>query len=118
PAAEIEKLRSAGIDTRISIVGFALEDEKLAAAFRRWSDLGGGAFFDAKDAEGLDRSLTAALRPAFEVVDAQGQVIASGIAGGDAVPVPAGDHTVRIKGRQSSAKSVSVKPKQTAQVTL
>src|SRR5690606_35190856 len=66
PAAEIEKLRSAGIDTRISIVGFALEDEKLAAAFRRWSDLGGGAFFDAKDAEGLDRSLTAALRPAFE----------------------------------------------------
>ena len=64
--------------TRVSIVGFALDDEKLAATFRRWSDAGGGAFFDAKDAAGLDKSLTEALRPGFEVVNAQGQVLASG----------------------------------------
>ncbi|MES1263409.1 MAG: VWA domain-containing protein, partial [Peristeroidobacter soli] len=38
PAAAIERLRKAGISTRISIVGFALEDEKLATTFRRWSD--------------------------------------------------------------------------------
>jgi hypothetical protein len=52
PAGEIEKLRKAGIGTRISIVGFALDEPQLAATFRRWSDLGGGAFFDAKDAAG------------------------------------------------------------------
>ena len=118
PAAAIERLRKAGIGTRVSIVGFALDDEKLAATFRRWSDAGGGAFFDAKDAAGLDKSLTEALRPGFEVLNAQGQVIASGIVGGEAVPAPAGNHTVRIKGRTNAAKPVVVKPKETANVAF
>ena len=57
-----------------------------------------------------------ALRPGYEVVNAQGQVLASGIVGGEAVSVPAGNHTVRIKGRANSAKPVVVKPKETATV--
>jgi len=118
PAGEIERLRKAGIGTRVSIVGFALDDQQLAATFRRWSDLGGGAFFDAKDAAGLEQSLNAALRPGFEVVNAQGQVIASGIVGGDAVAAPAGNHTVRIKGRAAAAKPVTVKSNETANVAL
>jgi Mg-chelatase subunit ChlD len=118
PAAAIERLRKAGIGTRVSIVGFALDDEKLAATFRRWSDAGGGAFFDAKDAAGLDQSLTQALRPGFEVVNAQGQVLTSGQVGGEAVAVPAGSHTVRIKGRANATKPVTVKPKETATVAF
>lgn len=119
PAAEIEKLRKAGIGTRVSIVGFALDDQKLAATFKRWSDLGAGAFFDAKDAAGLDKALTDSLRPGFEVVNAQGQVIASGIVGGEAVSAPAGNHTVRIKGGAAAAgKPVMVKPKETASAVL
>jgi hypothetical protein len=47
PAAAIANLRKAGLTTRVSIVGFALEDQNLASTFRRWSDAGGGAFFDA-----------------------------------------------------------------------
>jgi hypothetical protein len=116
PVAAIASLRKAGVATRVSIVGFALEDATLAATFRRWSDAGGGAFFDAKDAAGLDKSLADALRPGFEVVNAQGQVLATGIAGGDAVTVPAGNHTVRIKGRANSTRPVAVKPKETASV--
>jgi hypothetical protein len=115
PAAAIDRLRKAGIATRVSIVGFALEDEKLAATFRRWADAGGGAFFDAKDAAGLDKSLTEAMRPGFQVVNAQGEVLASGIAGGDAVQVPAGNHTVRLKG---SSKAAVVNPKETTTVTF
>ena len=118
PAAAIERLRKAGIGTRVSIVGFALEDQMLAATFRRWSDAGGGAFFDAKDAAGLDKSLTEALRPGFEVVNAQGQVLASGIVGGEAVSAPAGNHTVRIKGRANATKPVVVKPKETATISF
>jgi hypothetical protein len=79
---------------------------------------GGGAFFDAKDAAGLDKSLADALRPGFEVVNAQGQVLATGIAGGDAVTVPAGNHSVRIRGRANSARPVAVKPKETASVAF
>jgi len=118
PAAEIDKLRKAGISTRVSIVGFALDDEKLAATFRRWSDLGGGAFFDAKDGAGLDKALAAALRPVFEVLNAQGQVIASGIVGGDAVSAPAGNHTVRLKDRTDAGKPVTVKPQETASLAF
>ncbi|MES1263672.1 MAG: VWA domain-containing protein, partial [Peristeroidobacter soli] len=118
PAAAIERLRKAGIGTRVSIVGFALDDEKLATTFRRWSDAGGGAFFDAKDAAGLDKSLTEAMRPGFEVVNTQGQVIASGLIGGDAVQAPAGNHTVRMKGRATASKPVVVKPKETVTVAF
>ena len=63
PAAEIDKLRKTGIGLRVSIVGLALDDPKLAATFKRWADLGGGAYFDAKDAAGLDKAMAAALRP-------------------------------------------------------
>jgi hypothetical protein len=118
PAAAIDRLRKAGIATRVSIVGFALEDEKLAATFRRWADAGGGAFFDAKDAAGLDKSLTEAMRPGFEVLNGQGQVIASGIAGGDAVQVPAGNHTVRLKGSSKAPKPAVVNPKDTTTVAF
>lgn len=111
PSAEIDKLRKTGIGTRISIVGFALEDAQLAATFRRWADAGGGAFFDAKDAAGLDKSLTAAMRPGFELVNAQGQVVASGIVGGDAISVAAGNYTARIRGRADAGKPVVVTPK-------
>jgi hypothetical protein len=118
PAAAIERLRKSGIGTRVSIVGFALEDQTLASTFRRWSDAGGGAFFDAKDAAGLDKALTEAMRPGFEVLNAQGQVLASGVVGGEAVSVPAGSHSVRIKGRTSATKPVVVKPKETVNVAF
>jgi hypothetical protein len=118
PAAAIDRLRKAGVTTRVSIVGFALEDDKLASTFRRWADAGGGAFFDAKDAAGLDKSLTEAMRSGFEVLNAQGQVIASGIAGGDAVQVPAGNHTVRLKGSSKASKPAVVNPRDTTTVAF
>jgi hypothetical protein len=118
PAAAIERLRKSGIGTRVSIVGFALDDEKLATTFRRWSDAGGGSFFDAQDAAGLDKSLTEAMRPGFEVVNAQGQLLGSGLVGGEAVAVPAGTHTVRLKGRPDAKQTVTVKPKETARITF
>jgi hypothetical protein len=125
PAAAIESLRQSGVTTRVSIVGFALDDAALAATFKRWSDAGGGAFFDAKDAffdakdaAALDKSLTDALRPGFEVVNAQGQLLASGIVGGEPVTVPSGNHQVRIKNRANSAKAVVVKPQETSNVAF
>ena len=118
PAAAIAALRKGGITTRVSIVGFALDDQTLASTFQRWADAGGGAFFDAKDAAGLDKALTEALRPGFEVLNAQGQVLANGIVGGEAVKVSAGNHTVRIKGRSSAPAPVVVKPTETTTVAL
>lgn len=117
PAATIQALRKSGTQLRINIVGFAIDDQKLAATFRQWSDLGGGVYLDAKDGAGLNKALTAALQPAFEVVAAQGQVIAEGLVGGDPVRVPAGTHSLRIKGATAGAP-ITIKPKETTSATL
>jgi von Willebrand factor type A domain len=118
PAAAIEKLRKAHVKTRVSIVGFAIDDAKLAAAFRHWSNLGAGLYFDAKDAASLSAAMSQALRPAFEVLTAQGQIVAEGLAGGDPVRLTPGAYTVRLKGQNLRSPSVTVKAKETTTVQL
>jgi hypothetical protein len=118
PAAAIAKLNKAGIVVRVNIVGFAIEDQKLAATFRHWAETGSGSYFDAKDAAGLSNALTQSMKSSFEVVTAQGQVVASGVTGGDAVSVLPGAYTVRIKGQAKRAQPVTVEPKATATVKL
>jgi len=118
PAAAIEKLKRAGISTRVNIVGFAIDDAKLESTFRLWSDAGNGSYFNARDAAGLAAAMNQALRPGFEVLNAQGQLIASGLAGGDPVKVMPGNYTVRLKGQSAKPQTVSVTPKETTKVTF
>lgn len=116
PATEIEKLQKSGVGVRVSIVGFAIDDPKLAVTFRQWAKAGNGAFFEANDAAGLSDALARAMRPAFEIVDAKGDVVAEGVAGADPVKVMPGNYTARLKGRPSAPKTVVVKPKENATV--
>jgi hypothetical protein len=115
-AAEIEKLKKAGVAVRVNIVGFAIDDAKLAATFRHWADTGEGSYFDAQDAAGLNAALAQAMRPGFEVVTAQGQAVAEGLAGGDAVRVMPGTYSVRLKGQKAAPKPVTVRSKETSTV--
>ncbi|GFE90427.1 vWA domain-containing protein [Steroidobacter agaridevorans] len=118
PAAAIAALTKAGATVRVNIVGFAIEDPKLAVTFSHWAALGNGSYFDAKDAAGLSKALTQSMRPSFEVVTPQGQVIATGVAGGDPIGVMPGNYSVRIKGQTSRAQSVTIESKATATVKL
>jgi hypothetical protein len=118
PAAAIEKLKRAGVSTRVNIVGFAIDDAKLEATFRLWSEAGNGSYFNAKDAAGLAAAMTQAMRPGFEVVNAQGQVVASGLTGVDPVKVMPGNYTVRLKGQAAKPQTISVKPKETTTVSF
>jgi hypothetical protein len=117
PSASIERLRKASASTRVSIVGFAIDDAKLAASFRHWSDLGAGTYFDAKDAAGLAAAMSQALQPTFELVDAQGTVVAEGLAGGEPVKAAPGRYSARIKGT-SRGQTLVVKARQTTAVKL
>jgi hypothetical protein len=108
PAAEIEKLIKQGIGVRVNIVGFAVDDKKLAATFRLWSEVGRGSYFDARDAKGLEKAFAEAVQSPFEIVDGQGQVVATGLAGSEPVSVLPGKYTVKL-GR--SSQSVTVRPK-------
>lgn len=96
PEAEIRAARSAGLDVRLNIVGFAVDTLALRGTFQRWAELGGGRYFDATDRGSLERALAQALAETFEVVSATGAVVARGTVGGDEVAVPPGVYSVRI----------------------
>jgi hypothetical protein len=57
-----------------------------------------------------------AMRPGFEVVDAQGAVVGEGLAGGEPVRVMPGNYTVRLAGSKTAGQSVTVKAKEKATV--
>jgi Mg-chelatase subunit ChlD len=118
PAAEIAKLRQGGVRVRVSIVGFAIDNKALAGTFGRWADAGGGTYFDAKDGSALTTAMQAALRPVYELVAADGRVVAEGIVGGDPVSVMPGSYTLRRKGHPSPGAAITVKPGETTQATL
>jgi hypothetical protein len=101
PQRAIRELVNQGIDVRVNIVGFAVDDEQLKAQFEEWARLGGGQFFDASGADDLGEAIASALQPPFEVRDSAGAVIGSGAVGGDAVRVPPGTYGVEVRSEPS-----------------
>jgi hypothetical protein len=114
PGAAIEKLTKAGM--RVNIVGFAIDDPKLAGTLRHWADVAGGSYFEAKDSGSLDRAMVQATKSGFSIVTAQNQVVAEGTVGGDPVSVMPGTYAVRLTGSAGRTQPVMVKPKETANV--
>jgi Mg-chelatase subunit ChlD len=99
PRAEIAALVSQGIDVRVNIVGFAVDDAGLKERFREWARTGGGEYFDAGNAEELSTALDAAVQVPFRVLDASGEVVARGSVGGEPVSVPPGTYRVEVETR-------------------
>ncbi|HKS55021.1 MAG TPA: vWA domain-containing protein [Steroidobacteraceae bacterium] len=116
PAAAIEKLKKAGTKVRVNIVGLAIDDANLAATFRHWADAGNGMYFDTQGAAALNEAMAKAMRPSFEIVNAQGAVVGEGLAGGDPVRVMPGAYTVRLAGGTGTSQSVTVKAKEKSTV--
>ena len=96
PAGAVMELRRAGIDVRVDVVGFDLEDEADREASRKVAEVSGGAFFDTTDGEGLKESILKTMNPVFEVIDAAGGIVARGSAGGGPVRVPEGEYRVSL----------------------
>jgi len=96
PAAEIERLKEAGFDVRINIVGFAIDNEHLKDEFAEWARLGGGEYLDAGEAGALGDAMERALQVPFAVIDAADEEVARGLVDGEAVEVPPGRYSVRI----------------------
>jgi hypothetical protein len=115
PAAAIKKLRDAGVEVRVNVVGFAIDDAGLRESFQDWADLGGGAYFDARDAAGLMPAVVGALRPTFDVIDDKGQSVADGVVDGDEVELLPGSYTIRVGTKTQPAQ---VEASKTATVTL
>ena len=110
PAAEIAKLRAAGFDVQVNIVGFAIDDQDLAATFKSWARAGGGSYFAASDANSLAKAMNDAVTPRFNVL-AGDKVVGSGQVN-DGVPVELlpGDYVIRIPGLED--QRIKIEPGQ------
>jgi len=97
PAATIAALREQGIDVRVNIVGFAIDDDELKATFAEWATIGGGNYFDATSAEELNKSLTQALRVSYSVLDTRGKVVGAGLVDDEPIELEAGNYTVTLE---------------------
>ncbi|MEE2567604.1 vWA domain-containing protein [Hyphobacterium marinum] len=104
---QIQALRELGWDIRVNIVGFAIDDADLARTFESWAAAGGGEYFSAADADGLAEAMTRAVATRFEVVDEDGETVASGLTGGDPVVLAPGDYRVVTAGGEVAATIIS-----------
>ncbi|HVW04337.1 MAG TPA: VWA domain-containing protein, partial [Vicinamibacterales bacterium] len=116
--AEIAALRKSGIDVELDVVGFAIDSAASGKTFEKWAGLGGGRYYEAKDAATLDTAMRAAVTEHFDVVDAAGAVIASGDVGGKAVSVAAGHYSVKLHGDPAVSVDVDVPPAGSASAVL
>lgn len=97
PKAAIQALRSAGLDVRVNIVGFAVDEVVLKETFRDWARAGNGGYFDAQSGDELRKAVRATLQSTYQVV-AGDDVVATGTVNGDALEVPSGTYHVRVLG--------------------
>ncbi len=97
PKAAIRALRAGGLDVRVNIVGFAVDEVVLKETFREWARVGGGGFFDAQDGEQLQSAMRATLQTRYEVI-AGGKVVATGAVNGEPSELVAGTYRVRLLG--------------------
>lgn len=96
PARAIENLRASGFDVRINIIGFAIDEYALKQEFARWAELGGGAYFDANNADALTSAMQQSLEVTYSVYDSNGQNVASGTVNGIRISLPAGEYEVSV----------------------
>ena len=116
-AAAIEALQATGIDVRVNIVGFAIDDAALAETFRYWATLGAGSYHEAASADDLAESMAAALRAPFTVTDSDGNLVASGTVGGEPIELVAGDYQVTVQGNNRTPFAITVQSDKATRVS-
>src|SRR6478752_5868680 len=96
PEQVIKDMIAQGLDVRVNIVGFALDDADLKEQLQRWAEIGHGQAFDAQGPEDLSAGIVTALRAPFQVFDADDQLVATSVVGGEAVVLPPGTYRVEV----------------------
>lgn len=96
PADAIERLREAGIDVRVNVVGLAVDSRRAQRQMREWAELGNGDFFRADDTESLGAAVGRALSAPFVVHDSGGAEVARGTVNGDPIELPPGTYQVVV----------------------
>ena len=91
----VRELVAEGVDVRVNIVGFHIDELGLQAEFERFAELGGGEYFDSHDGDQLVEGLVSALAAPWRVIDERGEVVARGRVD-DEMPVELGVGTYEL----------------------
>ncbi len=118
PEAAIRELTASDIDVRVNIVGFAIDEYALRKTFESWAQLGNGTYLDAQNADDLADAIGQAVNAPFEVLDADGNVIATGTSNGDAVSLPVGNYRVRMRSDTGVGSAASIAVEEETLVSL
>jgi len=96
PAASIAALGEAGIDVKLDIVGFVLDDEELKTQMTAWADAGNGSYYDAVGADELGASLARALSAPFLAYGPDGKIYEGGSVGDTPIAIDPGTYRVEV----------------------
>jgi len=94
---EIEKLKALGIEVKLNIVGFAIDNAKLKQEFETWAKLGNGAYFEANDKKSLDEAVKKALQIPYTVWTLEGKQLYNGMVGDDGLKLKGGTYKVVVE---------------------
>ena len=98
PAKVIAALKAQGIDIRLNIVGFAIDNMALKEKFKAWASIGNGSYFDARDQRSLDSAVVKALQVPFKIYNRAGKLMAKSMIGAAPISLPAGVYKIVIDG--------------------
>lgn len=115
----VEQLVEEGVDVRLNIVGFHIDELGLQAEFERFAELGGGEYFDSHDGDELIEGLASALAATWRVIDASGDTLAQGRVDGETTELVPGDYTLVVEAQEGDRQhTFSIAPRQTKEVRL
>ena len=95
--ASVLALVEDGVNVRLNIVGFHIDELGLQDEFERFAALGGGEYFDTRDSAGLSESLVQALAAPYRVYDRNDEEVGRGRVDGEALTLPPGRYRVVIE---------------------
>ena len=107
PEAAVQSLIDEGFDVSVNVVGLGL-DRKSRREVARLAEIGGGTYYEARDADGLAKALKRATGAPFVVLDAGGAEVGRGTVDGPSVELPPGTYRVSIVGASSSLGVVTI----------
>lgn len=97
PVNVIRRLRQAGIDVRVNVVGIDIGRESSRKFLKAIAKAGRGRYIDARDQSELDRAIREGLSSPYDVMDADGKVVARGVVGRGRVKLRTGTYRVVIR---------------------
>ena len=115
----VADLIDAGVDIRLNIVGFHIDEIGLQAEFERFAEAGGGFYFDSQDGDQLVDGLAQALAAEFRVINAAGNDVGRGRVDHERIKLEPGNYELIIEtSAGDKRRDIRIRPDQVMEIRL